>query len=94
MDKHRKHVAVAPPAVIWGGDADDISAMDTALWRETGWCRSSHAPCGCDHRVNEPHEEGCPAIDPDEYEDDMAANVEGRTSERNKRRVPREHSRR
>ena len=31
-------------------------------------------PCDCDHRINEPHEEGCPAIDRDEYDDGMAAN--------------------
>jgi hypothetical protein len=39
-------------------------------------------PCDCDHRITEPHEEGCPAIDKDEYDDRMAANdvfiVEGR----------------
>jgi hypothetical protein len=31
-------------------------------------------PCDCDHRINEPHEEGCPALERDEYDDGMAAN--------------------
>ena len=39
--------------------------------------------CDCDHRITEPHEEGCPAAeDEPEYDDGLAANdvfiVEGR----------------
>lgn len=39
--------------------------------------------CDCDHRIGEPHEEGCPAVDGEaEYEDGLKANdvfiVEGR----------------
>ncbi len=38
--------------------------------------------CDCDHLIGEPHEEGCAAVDDDEYEDGLQGNdvfiVEGR----------------